>query len=103
MFRHPTARLSILIQTLTFGMLLTMLSSTQQVFDQTFGQGEVFHLWFGGIAVIAASSGFLNARLVVRLGMRAMIKGMYTVQIFVTLMMIAVTVATDIYWLASGA
>lgn len=103
MFRHPTARLSILIQTLTFGMLMSMLSSTQQVFDQTFGQRDVFHLWFGGIAVLAASSGFVNARLVVRLGMRAMIKGMYTVQICVTLFMIAVTVATDVYWLAFGA
>jgi DHA1 family bicyclomycin/chloramphenicol resistance-like MFS transporter len=103
MFRHPTARLSIFIQTLTFGMLLTMLSSTQQVFDQTFGQGDVFHLWFGGIAVVAASSGFLNARLVVRLGMRAMIKAMYTAQILITAVMIAVTLATDIYWLAFGA
>lgn len=103
MFRHPTARLSILIQTLTFGMLMTMLSSTQQVFDQTFGQGDVFHLWFGGIAVVAASSGFVNARLVVRLGMRAMIKAMYTVQIVVTLLMIVVTVSTDTYWLAFGA
>ncbi|WP_333712915.1 multidrug effflux MFS transporter [Yoonia sp.] len=103
MFRHPTARLSILIQTLTFGMLLSMLSSTQQVFDQTFGQGDVFHLWFGGIAIVAASSGFVNARLVVRLGMRAMIKAMYTAQIVITTVMIAVTLATDIYWLAFGA
>ncbi len=103
MFRHRTARLSILIQTLTFGMLLNMLSSTQQVFDQTFGQGEYFHLWFGGIAVIAASSGFLNARLVVRLGMRAMIKAMYTAQILITVVMIAVSYATDTYWLAFAA
>ncbi|WP_242649839.1 multidrug effflux MFS transporter [Yoonia litorea] len=103
MFRHRTARLSIIVQTLTFGMLLTMLSSTQQVFDQSFGQGETFHLWFGGIAIVAASSGFVNARLVVRLGMRAMIKGMYTAQIIITLAMIIVTLATDTYWLAFGA
>ncbi len=90
MFTHPTARLSILIQTLTFGMLFSMLSSTQQVFDQTFGQGDVFHLWFGGIAVVAASSGFLNARLVGRLGMRAIIRAMYIGQIVVTVVLIAV-------------
>ena len=93
MFSHPTARLSILIQTLTFGMLFSVLSSTQQVFDVTYGQGEHFHLWFGGIAVVSASSGFLNARLVGRLGMRAIIKAMYTAQIVITAGLIAVLLA----------
>jgi DHA1 family bicyclomycin/chloramphenicol resistance-like MFS transporter len=93
MFTHPTARLSILIQTLTFAMLYSILSSTQPIFDLTYGQGDNFHLWFGGIAVVASSSGFLNARLVVRLGMRAIIKAMYTAQIFMTLLLIAVLVA----------
>ena len=55
-FSHPTTRLSIFIQTLTFGMLFTILSSTQQIFDLTYGQGDVFHLWFGGIAVFASSA-----------------------------------------------
>lgn len=102
MFTHRTARLSILIQTLTFAMLYNMLSSTQQVFDQTFGQADVFHLWFGGIAIVAASSGFLNARLVGRLGMRAMIKAMYTAQIGITICMIAITASDSPYWLAFG-
>ena len=100
MFTHPTARLSILIQTLTFAMLYSMLSSTQQVFDVTYGQGDSFHLWFGGIAVVAASSGFLNARLVVRLGMRAIIKAMYTGQIVVTMLMIVVLLADSPYAIA---
>ncbi len=93
MFTHPTARLSILIQTLTFAMLYSILSSTQPIFDLTYGQGDNFHLWFGGIAVVASSSGFLNARLVIRLGMRAIIKAMYTAQIFMTLLLIAVLLA----------
>lgn len=102
MFAHRTASLSILIQTLTFGMLFNMLSSTQQVFDQTFGQGDVFHLWFGGIAVVASSAGFLNARLVGRLGMRAIIKAMYTAQIAITIVMIVITASDSPYWLAFG-
>ena len=93
MFMHPTARLSILIQTLTFAMLYSILSSTQPIFDLTYGQGDNFHLWFGGIAIVASSSGFLNARLVVRLGMRAIIKTMYTVQIFMTVALIVVLLA----------
>ncbi|MDP5083808.1 MAG: multidrug effflux MFS transporter [Yoonia sp.] len=88
MFSHQTARLSIFIQTLTFGMIYSILSSTQQVFDQTYGQGDNFHLWFGGIAVVSSSAGFLNARFVMRLGMRAIIKAMYTAQILITLVLI---------------
>ncbi|MEL6959320.1 MAG: multidrug effflux MFS transporter [Pseudomonadota bacterium] len=80
MATHPTVRLSTAVQALSMAMLFAVLSSTQQVFDQTYGQGDVFHLWFGGIAVLAASSGVINARFVVRLGMRAMIKGMFLAQ-----------------------
>lgn len=102
MFAHRTARLSIFVQTLTFGMLFTVLSSTQQVFDITFGQGAHFHLWFGGIAIVAASASVLNARIVVRLGMRAIIRSMFKVQIAVTLLMIVITAANGPYWLAFG-
>jgi len=55
-FSHPTVRLSIFVQTLSFGILFSVLSSTQQVFDQTYGQGDTFHLWFGGIAILASSA-----------------------------------------------
>lgn len=102
MFTHPTARLSIIIQTLTLGMLFTVLSSTQQVFDITFDQGAHFHLWFGAIAIIAASASVLNSQIVVRLGMRAIIKAMYTAQIAITLLMIVITMANGPYWLAFG-
>ncbi len=103
MFRNPTARLSIFVQTLCFGMLFSVLSSTQQVFDQTFGQGDNFPLWFGGIAVVAASASFLNARLVGRLGMRTLIKAMLVAQIGFSLAMIAVTLAGPPVWLALAA
>ena len=51
----------------------------------------------------AASSGFVNARLVMRMGMRAIIRAMYTAQIGTTTVLIIVTLTTDIYWLAFGA
>ncbi|WP_322888994.1 MULTISPECIES: multidrug effflux MFS transporter [unclassified Yoonia] len=102
MFAHPTARLSIAVQTLVFGILFMVLSSTQQVFDVTFGQGAHFHYWFGGIAIVAASASLLNARLVMKLGMRAIIKAMLTVQIGLTIVMIAITAMDGPYWLAFG-
>lgn len=102
MLGHRTAALSIAIQTLTMSMLFVVLSSTQQVFDITFGQGDYFHLWFGGIAVVAATGSFLNARIVGRLGMRAIIKTVFAVQIGLTMVMVIVTLSGAPYWLAFG-
>jgi DHA1 family bicyclomycin/chloramphenicol resistance-like MFS transporter len=102
MFAHKTARLSIIIQTLTFAMLFLVLSSTQQVFDITFDQGHNFHLWFGGIAIVAASGSVLNARIVMRVGMRAIIKAMYSVQLVLTTILIAIALSDAPYWLAFG-
>ena len=80
-FAHPVVRLSLVVQTLTFGMMFAFLSSTQQIFDVTFGREDTFHLWFGGIAVCASSASFLNAVLVVRLGMRFLVTTMLKVQV----------------------
>ena len=91
-YTHPTARLATFVQTLSMGMLFSMLSSTQQVFDQTYSQGDTFHLWFGGIAVLAASASIINARLVGRLGMRPIVKTMMLAQIFMSLGMIFVVI-----------
>ncbi|MEO1790586.1 MAG: MFS transporter [Pseudomonadota bacterium] len=56
--------------TLNFGMLFSILSSIQPIMDTTFARADSFHWWFMFIAVIAASGSLLNARIVIRLGMR---------------------------------
>jgi DHA1 family bicyclomycin/chloramphenicol resistance-like MFS transporter len=81
MAAHPTVRLSIAVQTLAFGMLFATISSIQQIFDLTYGRAENFPLWFGGIALVAASATLLNSQIVMHLGMRAIVKAMFTVQI----------------------
>lgn len=83
----PTVRLSTLVQTLVLGVLFAMISSTQQIFDKTYGQGENFHLWFGGMAILAASASVINARLVTRLGMRAIIKATMLIQVVLSSLM----------------
>lgn len=70
---HRTVRMAILAQALLSGVLFGTISSTQMIFDQTFGQGDNFPLWFALIAVIGSGGGFLNAYLVVRIGMRDVI------------------------------
>jgi DHA1 family bicyclomycin/chloramphenicol resistance-like MFS transporter len=66
--------LTTLVQTLCYGMLFAVISSTQQVFDITFDRADSFPVWFAIIAVLAGSASIVNARLVVRLGMRYLIK-----------------------------
>lgn len=78
---HRVIVTSILVQTLVFGALFGTLSSTQPIFDQTFGRAESFPLWFALIAVLAGSASFVNASLVVRLGMRWLITQTLAAQI----------------------
>ncbi|WP_425038773.1 MFS transporter [Primorskyibacter sp. S187A] len=87
MWAIPMVRLSILTQTCAFGMLFGMLSSVQLIYDQTFDAGHTFHLWFGFVALVSASSGALNASLVQRFGMRAIIMVMFMVSASLSLLL----------------
>lgn len=71
---HRTVRLTVLVQSLSFACLFSLLSSIQQVFDQTYGKSATFPLWFMAIACIASTSSLINARLVIRLGMRRIVR-----------------------------
>jgi len=70
---HRIIVVSTLVQAVLFGALFGTLSSTQPVFDITFGRAATFPFWFAVIAVLAGTANFVNARLVVRLGMRFLI------------------------------
>ena len=87
--------LAIAAQALCFGMLFATLSSVQQVFDVAFGRGDSFYLWFGGIALVAGSGSLINASIVERLGMRAIVTTMLGAQI------VASALACALFW--SGA
>lgn len=73
MAKHRISWLSILLQSLIISALFSTILSIQQIFEQHFGFGDSFPFWFCGIAVVAGSGSVLNARLVMRLGMRRMI------------------------------
>ena len=81
LFAHPAVRMSIMVQTLIFGMLFSMLSSVQQVFDIPFARGAEFPFWFGGIALLSGAAGFLNAALVMHIGMRRLVTVSLSVQV----------------------
>jgi DHA1 family bicyclomycin/chloramphenicol resistance-like MFS transporter len=84
MFTHPSVRVSIMVQTLCLGMLFTMLTMVQQVYDDIHDSAHSFPFWFGFVALISGSASLLNAALVVRLGMRRIVTWVLGGQILFT-------------------
>ncbi len=83
--RHRIAGISTLCQALGTACLLATITSQQGIFAETFGRAATFPLWFGFIALCAASGSLLNSRIVMRLGMRAVILASYLAQVSFTL------------------
>lgn len=84
-------QISIATQALTLGMLFATLSSMEGIFAQTFARAESFPLWFAVIAVASMSGSILNAKLVMKIGMRGMVKATYAVLLAVTLVYLALS------------
>lgn len=77
LFRHRIVTLSVLAQTLTLAMLFATLSSMQGIFDQRFQKGDNFPYWFAAIALTSMTGSFVNSRIVMRVGMRAVVVATY--------------------------
>ncbi|RBW57765.1 MFS transporter [Ruegeria sp. A3M17] len=93
MFTHPTVRLSILVQTLCLGMLFTMLTMVQPVYDVIHDSADSFPFWFGFVALMAGSASLLNAALVINLGMRRIVTWALGAQVLFTTAVIALNAA----------
>jgi MFS transporter, DHA1 family, multidrug resistance protein len=91
---HRVVLISIATQTLTLGMLFAALSSMEGIYAQRFDRAESFPMWFGVVAIISMVGSILNARLVMRVGMRGMVKATYAGLLVVTLAYLAL-VATN--------
>ena len=88
MFRQRVALISILCQSLSLACLVATLSSQQAIFEQRFDRADSFPLWFAVIAVCSAFGSFANSVLVVRLGMRSMIRWTYAGQFVLTIVVL---------------
>jgi len=58
-----------------FGALFSFIASSEQIFDDVFGVGDRFALWFAIIASVLAIGNYLNSRVVERYGMRRISHG----------------------------
>jgi MFS transporter, DHA1 family, multidrug resistance protein len=73
-FRYPAAWGYTIAVGFIFGAFVNYLGSSEQLFAETYGQGRLFAIWFGVLAVAIALAMMLNAQLVMRLGMRNLSK-----------------------------
>jgi DHA1 family bicyclomycin/chloramphenicol resistance-like MFS transporter len=80
MARHRVAVISTLCQSLGTACLLATISTQQSIFATTFDRTTSFPLWFGFIALCAASGSLLNSRIVMRMGMHRVIVTTYLAQ-----------------------
>lgn len=56
------------------GPFVAFLSSIQQILQLQYGLGTLFPLFFAGLSIAVGSASLLNARLVIRIGMRSMVR-----------------------------
>jgi DHA1 family bicyclomycin/chloramphenicol resistance-like MFS transporter len=70
------------------GILFTMLTMVQPVYDVIHDRAESFPFWFGFVALLSGSASVLNAALVVRVGMRRMVTWALGAQIGITALVI---------------
>lgn len=73
-FRHIISNRTTVMYTLCmglcFGSFIGYLGASQQIFQDQFGVGETFSLYFGGLALVLGVASLTNSRIVARFGMR---------------------------------
>ncbi len=81
---NRVARIVLVALTLEFAALVSLLSSTQQVYADVFDRQASFPLWFAATALVAATGTVLNASLVMRLGMRRLVISAFGAQMLLS-------------------
>jgi DHA1 family bicyclomycin/chloramphenicol resistance-like MFS transporter len=76
--------------TFLYGVMTTYLSGTEVIIDEVYGYETYFPIIFGGLAVMLALSALNNARLVNRLGLRALIRRMAVIGVVIGLTFVGV-------------
>lgn len=78
-----------LILTLGFAQMFGLLASAQQLFGEAYGRGDTFPMWFAAMAILSGAGTILNARFVMRLGMRRIAGRAYVMQTLVSAVMLS--------------
>lgn len=74
-FRHPLTRGYMIGSGIIFGAVINYLSTAQQIFQEQYGAGKLFPIYFGLLASGIGVASFVNGRLVMRFGMQRLSRG----------------------------
>jgi len=94
---HARVRLHVAALTFTFATMLTWLSSVAGIFTHSFGRGDQFPAWFALAALLSAPASLINAKVVVRMGMRLLVGLTLGVQL-VMVSLVCVSFAYALPW-----
>ncbi len=78
-----------------FGSFMGYLTSSQQIFQDQFGVGEAFSLYFGALALVLGSASLLNSRFVVKYGMFYICVRSFAVIVVASVVFLAAHFITD--------
>ena len=90
---HPLILIAVITLVFAYSILFVGIFLIQPVFERVFGRPETFPYWFAAIALLAASSSYVNARLVQRLGMRMLTNIAFRTQVGLS------TIILLVFWL----
>jgi DHA1 family bicyclomycin/chloramphenicol resistance-like MFS transporter len=77
------------------GAFLGYLNSSQQIFQEQYALGDLFPVIFGVISLALGTASFLNARLVMRFGMRALVRWALGIVFSLAVVFLAVAFVLD--------
>ncbi|MEM5468222.1 multidrug effflux MFS transporter [Celeribacter marinus] len=83
-FSHRSVQIYTLVLMLGFGQMFGLLSSIQQIYGEVFDKTDSFPIWFAAQALISGVGTLMNAKYVVRLGMRRIALSAYIGQIAIS-------------------
>ncbi|PZO86605.1 MAG: Bcr/CflA family drug resistance efflux transporter [Micavibrio aeruginosavorus] len=95
-FCHRATCLYTICMGLTFGSFTGYLNSSQQIFQEQFGTGNMFTVYFGALALVFGLSSFCNSFLVERLGMRHICLRAYAAAVIVSVAFLILHAFVDI-------
>ena len=67
---NPAVMVYVLALTFAFAPLFAWLSNLPMIFDDVYGRASTFHFWFAATALVAGTAAIVNAKLVLKLGMK---------------------------------
>jgi DHA1 family bicyclomycin/chloramphenicol resistance-like MFS transporter len=80
---------------MVFGAFIGYLNSAQQIFQEHYGLGKLFPVYFGALAMFIGISAFLNGRLVHRFGMRKLSMCSQSIAVIVSFVFLALGLSMD--------